>query len=245
MTRPRLIAQNLNASDPAVAAALAAGDAGWLRAAVRRIEATGVVAIDLNAGTFGPNEASLLGWMVEQVEPMTGLSLSIDSADPAVLAEVGRGARRPVLLNSLALDAEWSEGLEQLLVDGACDVVLSLRRGAGLPEGAADRLAWAEEGVARLEGKGVDPDRIFVDAIALPWGDDFEAGRGMLDFVEEWHRRGTGAGSLVGLGNLGHGNVDAVRINREWLTRLRNAGLAAALVDAFEPGLHDPARQEH
>jgi hypothetical protein len=168
---------------------------------------------------------------------VTSLQLSVDSGDPAVLCFAAAGARRPVLLNSLPLDAGWSEALEALLVDGECEVVLSLRRGSTLPAGRDDRLAWAEEGLARLEAKGVDPGRVLVDAIALPWADDFEAGRGMLEFVEAWSRHGQGAGALVGLGNLGYGHADAVRINREWWVRLRSAGIAAALVDAFEPGL--------
>ena len=237
MTAPRLIAQNLNASDPAVSAALAAGDSGWLRSVVRRIEATGVDAIDLNAGTFGTNERNLLGWLAGQVEPLTKLKLSLDSSDPEIIAFAGLGARRPIIFNSLALDTPWSEPLSRLLLEREPEVVLSLRRGAELPHSMATRLAWAEEGVARLAEKGVDPGRVLVDAIALPWGDDFDAGRGMIEFVEEWSRRAIGAGSLVGLGNLGHGHPDAVRINREWWSRLRSAGIAAALVDAFEPGL--------
>lgn len=237
MTRPRLIAQNLNASDPAVASAIAAGDSAWLRSVVRRIEAAGLDAIDLNAGTFGADEPELLRWMVAQVEPMTSLQISVDSGEPTVLAFAAGGTRRPVLLNSLALDAEWSAELAALLVEGDCEVVLSLRRQSSLPTGREDRVAWAEEGLARLEAKGVDPGRVLVDAIALPWGDDFDAGRGMLEFVETWSRRGSSAGALVGLGNLGHGHADAVRINREWWSRLRNAGIAAALMDAFEPGL--------
>jgi hypothetical protein len=240
VTGPRLIAQNLNASDPAVAAALSAGDSAWLRSVVRRLESTGVDAIDLNAGTFDTHERDLLGWLVGQVEPLTPLTLSIDSADPEIVATVGLAARRPIIFNSLALDTPWSDSIARLVLERNCEVVLSLRRGAELPEGGSARLAWAEEGVARLAANGVDPDRILVDAIALPWGDDFEAGRGMIDFVEEWSRRGSSAGSLVGLGNLGYGRSDAVRINREWLSRLRAAGLAAALVDAFEPGLCKP-----
>lgn len=237
MKAPRLIAQNLNSSDPAVAAAISAGDGGWLRGVVRRMEAAGLDAVDLNAGVFGAQESDLLGWMVQEVDPMTSLTLSIDSASADVLVAVAALARRPVILNSLPLDVRWSDQLDQLLVSGECEVVLSLRRGQRLPTGVDDRLAWAEEGVARLAARGVARERILVDAIALPWGDDFAAGRGMLEFVAEWSRRASSAGALVGLGNLGHGRPDAVRINREWWALLRDAGIAAALVDAFEPGL--------
>lgn len=237
MTGPRLIAQNLNASDAAVAAAIAAGDGPWIRAVVRRIEDAGLDAIDLNAGTFGDGEETLLRWLLEQVEPLARLTLSLDSVRPEVLGAVARRAGRPVILNSLALDTPWSDDFTALLVDGDCEAILSLRRGHELPASGEERWAWATEGLARLEAKGVDPDRVLVDAIALPWGDDVEAGRGMLDFVERWSSGGTGAGALVGLGNLGYGQPEAVRINREWFARLRNAGLAAALVDAFEPGL--------
>lgn len=244
MTRPLLIAQNLNASDLAVAAALAAGDASWLRGCARRIAATGVDLIDCNAGTFGADEAQLLEWMAGQVEAMTSLPLSLDSAAPKVLSVVAAHRRRPCLLNSLPLDFEWSAALESRLTGTANTVVLALRRGRELPEDAGTRRRWAEAGLARLTGYGVQERQVYLDAIALPWGDAVDAGRPMLDFVSGWAASGTGAGTLVGLGNLGYGHRDLVRIHQEWMVRLCDAGISAVLLDAFEPGLrsHLPPR---
>ena len=237
MSRIRLVAQNLNASDPAVRACLSAGDADWLRRTARRIATTGVDLVDCNAGTFGRDEAALLGWMAEQVAPLVGRPLSLDSADPEVLVAVASTRRGPLLLNSLPVDFDASPELRAVLADPEREVVLSLRRASGLPPDAATRRAWALEGLGRLEAMGVDPSRVLVDAIALPFGDDVDAGRVVLDFVEDWARSGNRAGTLVGLGNFGHGHPEAVRIHREWLVRLRDAGIDAALVDAFEPGL--------
>ncbi len=237
MSRPLLIAQNLNSSDPAVGAALAAGDAAWLRECARRLESTGVDFIDCNAGTLGQSEADVLRWLVQIIEPMVRTPLSLDSADVQALVGAAEHGGRPVLLNSLALDFVWSSSLAAILVGTANRVVLSLRRGHDLPPDAVTRWDWAGAGVSRLVDLGVPEESIFVDAIALPWGDDLESGRGMLDFIERWSAAGSGAGTLVGLGNIGHGHREAVRIHREWMGRLVNVGLSAALVDAFEPGL--------
>lgn len=237
MTRPLLIAQNLNSSDPAVAAALAAGDATWLRECARRIESTGVDFIDCNAGVLGEAEADVLNWMVQILEPMLRTPLSLDSADPAVLVGAAEHSNRPVLVNSLPVDFEWSPGLAAILAGTRNRVVLSLRRGRSLPPDADTRWSWAEECVRRLIELGVAEENILVDAIALPWGDDLESGRGMIDFVERWSGSKRTSGTLVGLGNIGYGHPEAVRIHQEWLDRLVNVGLSAALIDAFEPGL--------
>jgi len=235
VTRPWLIAQNLNSSDPGVAAALSAGDGSWLRGCARRIEEAGLDCIDCNAGTLGSAEAQVLGWMVEQIAPMVKIPLALDSPRPEVLVEVARRSRRPVLLNSLALDTSWSPELDELLVGTANSAVLSLRRDGELPTDAGTRRAWASAGVEALTATGVEESQIFVDAIALPWGDDVEAGRGMLEFVETW----TSTRTLVGLGNIGYGNPEAVRIHREWMGRLCDVGISAAIMDAFEPGLRE------
>lgn len=237
MSRPLLIAQNLNASDPAVRAALAGGDAAWLRSCARRIEATGVDLIDCNAGTLGDAEESLLAWMVDQVVAMVGTGVAIDSARIDVLEAVGSRLRRPFLLNSLPVDFEPTEGLRRLLRRPEVSVVLSLRRSDGLPADASERMDLARDGLARLAAAGVPAHRVWIDAIALPVARDPRAASSMLDFVRAWASRGSDAGTLVGLGNLGHGRPDAVRIHREWMGLLRDAGIGAVLLDAFEPGL--------
>ena len=237
MSCPLLIAQNLNSSDPAVAAALAAGDAAWLRETARRLESTGVDFVDCNAGVFGRDEADLLRWMVQTIEPMLRTQLSLDSADPTALVGAAEHCCRPVLLNSLAVDFVWSPDLASTLVGTANRVVLSLRKGREPAADGATRWSWAHDGVGRLVDLGVAEECVLVDAIALPWGDDLRAGSAMLDFIERWSGAGFRAGTLVGLGNIGYGHGEAVRIHREWLARLVNVGLSAALVDAFEPGL--------
>jgi cobalamin-dependent methionine synthase I len=245
LTRPLLIAQNLNSSDPAVHAALAAGDAAWVRQCARRIESSGVDLIDCNAGTFGPSEVSILEWMVEQVAAMVRLPLSIDSAETSVLEAVASRLTRPILLNSLPVDFEPSPGLRRLLSQARCQAVLSLRRAGELPPDSRTRIEWAREGLRRIEAAGGDASRVLVDAIALPFGDDVEAGQPLLEFVRSWAHSGEPAGTLVGLGNIGYGHPDAVRIQREWMRRLRNAGISAALVDAFEPGLLSDLSPDH
>jgi cobalamin-dependent methionine synthase I len=235
--RPLLIAQNLNSSDPAVAAAIAAGDAVWIRDVARRIEATGVDYIDCNAGIWPDRERALLGWMADVLEPYVGARLSLDSASAEVLVEVSRHRARPVLLNSVDLEVRPEGAVLRSLAGTQNAVVISLRHGSLLPATADERKHWSLAALDAWLEAGLGPSQIFVDAIALPWGDDTIAGRPMLDFVADLAKSHPEIRSLVGLSNIGHGHPDAVRIHREWWARLRDVGIGAVILDAFEEGL--------
>ncbi len=226
-----VIADPLTTTDAEVGGAVASGDRRWLEVRARALAAAGADAIDVNASSMGSAEADVLLWMAEVVEAVTDLPLSLDGPDPAALLRCARGRRAPVVLNSWPADAVFDETLVDVLQRPGSRLVVQLRHGRTLPAGAEDRRAWAEDAVERFARAGLDPSSLLIDAVALPWGTDVAAGRGLLEFVAAWAHDHPEIPTLVGLGNVGHGAADPAEARRTWLELLAAAGLGAVLLD--------------
>ena len=230
-----VIAENLNASDPVVHAALAAGDRRWIEERARALVARGCDAIDVNAGTFGRSESDVLVWLAEVVEAVAELPLAIDSADASIVARAGLHRRQPPILNSIDVDSFVGADVPAAFEREGARLVVQLRRATTLPRTLDDRLLWTDAVLAAAAVRSIDVDRLLLDAVMLPWGDDLEAGRDLLDFVAEAHRRWPDLRTLVGLSNVSYGHSDAPRLHALWLDRLAHDGLGAALFDVLDP----------
>lgn len=228
------IGHSLHASDPNVRRAMESGDRDWIAALARRQILAGVDLIDLNASAFEDHEEEILLWCVELLEPLLDRSLMIDSAIPRVLVDVGSRCVKAPWLNSFELSAAWPSELAPLLARGARWIV-QLRDGSRIPEDADDRLELCERALERSAANSLPTP--WIDAVALPWGEDLEAGRGLLDFLEQARRRWPELRTLVGLSNISYGYRDRARLHRLWLHELRRRDLGGALLDAFDPAL--------
>ena len=232
-----VLADNLTTTDPAVFGAVTAGDRRWLENQVRRLIATGVDGLDVNASSLGVGEAQVLDWMVEVIEAVADVPLALDSPNRHVVLDTARGRRRAPVLNSWPLDAAIDDTLLERLARSGTRLVVQLREGSRLPVGSDDRRRWADAALERFDRAGVDRTALLIDAVALPWGDDLEAGRGLLRFLAAFTHDHPDVPALVGLGNLGHGTADPVGMQARWLPILLEAGLGAVLLDPLQPRL--------
>jgi 5-methyltetrahydrofolate--homocysteine methyltransferase len=241
-----LIGETLNASAATVHQALAAGDRAWVEACARRQAVAGMDALDCCAAALGGGEASVLEWLAEIAEPAGDLPLCLDSPDPTILARVGRHRRHPPILNSLPVEGDWPEEALELVRRRGARVVLQLRRGRQVPTDLQERLRWAEMAVERAVRAGVEPERVLLDGVLLPWRKDLAAGRGLLDFVAEAGRRWPAIPTLVGLSNVSWGvrsREERRALHARWLGELEARGLGACLLDPFDAALVRWARE--
>lgn len=232
-----VIADTLTTTDPTVAGAVTGGDRRWLELHARRLVESGAAAIDLNASNLDHLEPDVLGWMAEVVEAVVDVPLAIDGPRLDVVAGVASGRRRPPILNSWSLDAPITEALLAAVARPGVRLVVQLRDGARLPSDARERRHLTERARRRWEEHGIGPERLLFDGVALPWGDDMEAGRGLLAFVAGMTADEPECTTLVGLGNVGHGHREPLDAQRRWLEVLAAAGLGAVLLDPTRPAL--------
>jgi len=232
-----VIADTLTTTDMAVAGAVSGGDRSWLEARARALAEAGADALDLNASSLDAAEEAVLLWMAEIVEAAVDLPLSLDSPELEIVCRAAERRRSAPILNSWSLDRPIDDALLGSLERDGSRVVVQLRDGDRLPADAADRHRWAEGSRKAWEEHGIGADRLLFDAVALPWGTDLEAGRGLLEFVASTTAGQPECVTLVGLGNVGYGHPSPVEAQRRWLEVLVEAGLGAVLLDPIQPAL--------
>jgi 5-methyltetrahydrofolate corrinoid/iron sulfur protein methyltransferase len=170
---------------------VAARYVAWM--AQRQI-AGGADYLDLNVDEISPDMEGRLDamkWLVAAVGPVSGVPLSIDSSDAAVL-EAGIEAIDPAwaggatpMINSAS--TERPEILEVVKQHGT-PVVLSCT-GAAMPSGTQDRVERAEEIVRMALDLGLAEESLHVDPLVIPIGVDPMAGQAYLDAVSTIRER--------------------------------------------------------
>lgn len=243
--RVRVVAQNLHSASRGVARALHDRDQAWLRKLTRELDLLSIDALDVGVG--GPDcamsrEAEVLAWFVDLVGAESSLELFLDSARISVLTEVAGRSARPCSFNSIRDVENLTEKQLEVLRASTGTVVVQLAPGGRLPEGLDDRLRWAERSLEIAAGRGLVGERIWIDPVCLPWGDDVEAGRGLLEFLESAGARWPEHRCILGLSNVGWGHADRRRLHRQWLARFLDRGLGAVILDAFDEDLRTALR---
>ena len=228
----------LSGSDPQVVAAVASGDRSWIEALARRQLGAGADLLDCGAAGLGDDEESALGWMLEVVEACTDRPVCIDSADPELLARLARGRRHPPWLNSLELGIPWPGPIVDLVESGS-SIVVQLRQGAKIPQGAEDRRRLFAQ--ARARTAALPSDRVWFDAVVLPWGEDLDAGDGLFQFLDGLSADER-ARVVLGLGNVSFGHARRGELHRRWYREFVARGVGGLLLDPFDPALRESSR---
>ena len=134
-----IIAEKINGTRKTVGAAILARDTAFVQDLAVRQAAAGATWIDVNAGTSPDREADDLAWLVETVQAVTDVPLSIDSSNPrAIEAALGRVARTP-LVNSISGERSRLEGVLPLVAAAGSPVVALALDDHGIPAGVEDR----------------------------------------------------------------------------------------------------------
>ncbi|MCC6197402.1 MAG: dihydropteroate synthase [Burkholderiales bacterium] len=233
-----IVAERINASRKAIRAALEVLDAGFIQEEARAQDAAGAHYIDVNGGTFPGREAELLGWLVDTVQAVTDKPLCLDSPDPAALAAALSRIRtgRP-MINSINLEPERFERILPMAIEHRTKLV-ALCQGEGVPAATAgQKIALADELIARLTGAGVALDDIYVDPLVFPLGTDSQSARATVDAIGAIMERHPGVHTICGLTNVSHGLPARKLINRTFLVTAMSRGMDAAIVDPTDAQL--------
>ncbi len=138
-----LIAENLNSSLPFVEKALSEWDEATLIDLVKKLDESPADYLDLNAGTFLDQEASVLSRLIHLVRQHTQKPLVLDSPDPLVLSSVCRLAGEGLLLNSITLEPTRFSLMLELAHETSAGLIALLMHEDRMPQGVDERLQIA------------------------------------------------------------------------------------------------------
>jgi 5-methyltetrahydrofolate--homocysteine methyltransferase len=233
-----IIAERINASRKTIAQAIAAGDRAFIQAEAKAQTEAGAHYIDVNAGTFVGEEAEKLRWIVEAVQEVTDLPLSIDSPDPAVIRAMMPLVKKPPMINSITLEGSRIEGILPLVLEYKSRIIALCQDEREMAETAGAKVALAEQLVERLTSAGVPLDDIHIDPLVYPLSTNPKSAQATLEAIGEIMKRFPGVHTVCGLTNVSYGLPARKLINRAFLAAAIAQGLDSAIIDPTDKQLY-------
>ncbi|MHB8769952.1 MAG: dihydropteroate synthase [Syntrophales bacterium] len=233
-----IIAERINASRKQIAQAISAGDRPFIQEEARTQAEAGADYIDVNAGTFIGEETEKLSWIVEAVQEVTDLPLSIDSPDAEVIKAVLPLTKRPPLINSITLESSRIEGILPLVVAHKTKVIALCQSEQGSADTAERKVSLAGQLVETLTGAGVALDDIYIDPLVFPLSTDPQSANATLDAIGEIMRQFPGVHTICGLTNVSFGLPARKLVNRAFLAAAITRGLDSAIIDPTDKLLY-------
>jgi 5-methyltetrahydrofolate--homocysteine methyltransferase len=233
-----IIAERINASRKAIAQAISAGDRAFIQAEAVAQAQAGADYIDVNSGTFVGEEADKLKWIVEAVQEVTELPLSIDSPDAEVIKAVMPLLKKTPFINSITLEPSRIEGILPIVVARKTKVIALCQSEQGSAETTERKVALAEQLVEKLTGAGVPLDDIYIDPLVFPLSTNPQSASATLNAIGEIMKEFPGAHTVCGLTNVSYGLPARKLVNRAFLAAAITKGLDSAIIDPTDKLLY-------
>lgn len=238
-----IISDNLNMAHQQVARAVEARDAGSIRELAHKVTEAGADVIDLNIGALSGDAVAVMAWLVEQVQAVSDLQLSLDSRSvDAMIAGARAAAKRPIV-NAYTIQSSRPEDVTATLIPFAAaedlEIILPAMGGSGPSPDADLRASRAQELVETAVAAGVSPDRIYVDPVVvhLGGGDGQQHAAAVMDTMRLLTTIfDPPIKTLAGVEYVSQGAPQQLRsaLNRTYLAMLSALGLSAAIVDVMD-----------
>ena len=204
-----------------------------LREAIAQVEA-GAQILDVNAGIPLTDEPAILARVIQLVQSVTAVPLSIDSSVAAALERGLSVYQGKALVNSVTAEEERLELILPLVKRYGAAVVGLAHDESGISDDPAVRLAAARKIVQRAQDHGIPAADVLIDPLVMPIGANGLAGRQTLDILRRC-RDELGVNSCCGASNISFGLPNRVTLNAAFLAMAVGAGLTSAITNPLEP----------
>jgi len=232
-----IVGERINSSRKRIAQAIEARDIEYIQNEVRIQSEAGAHYIDVNAGAFAGDESDYLRWMVEAVQEITDLPLSIDSPDPAVIEKVLPVVNKPPMINSVTLEPTRLEGILPLAAKRGAKLIGLCQSEQMMAETADDKVRLAGQLVERVVLAGVPLGHLYIDPLVYPLATHPRAAMASLEAIKRIMEEFAGLHTICGLTNVSYGLPERKLINRTFLVAAISRGLDAAILDPTDAAL--------
>lgn len=239
-----LIGENINIMSNTIGPALKERNPKPVQELARAETEAGVDYLDLNIGPARKAGDELITWLVETVQEVTNLPLSLDTTNPVAMEAGLKVAKSKALINSIA-PARFEEELP-LVKKYNADMIGLLWGLEGMPRDANERALTAVDLVYKANEMGILNENIWIDPIASPVSVEINQVKSCVEFMSMLGDIAPGCKSTVGLSNISNGTPTHLRpyLNQTYLIMLMRYGLYSAIVDSFDAELIKIARGE-
>jgi 5-methyltetrahydrofolate corrinoid/iron sulfur protein methyltransferase len=237
-----IIGENIHVIAKDVSVAIRERNAKVIQGLAREQTQTGAHYIDLNVGPMKKDTEETMKWLVNCVQDVTDLPLSIDTMNPVAMEAGLKFCKKRPLLNSASGKSDSKAQMLPLAKRYNCDVVISVMTDKGMPPEVESKIESIMETVSHANELGIPNEDIWVDPIILPVstaGEGQKIAVGNLEFIKILQDVLPGVKSTVGLSNVSNGVPAHLRpvLNRTYLVMLGRNGLYSAIADPLDEEL--------
>ncbi len=213
-------------------------DKAFIQDLAKRQADTGATYLDLNIGPQKKLGAEIMPWMVETVQEVTDLPLSLDTTNPVAIEAGIKVCKKTPIINSTDCTPERLDALMPMAAEHKCGIIaLTLAKG-GLPTSADARVELAAECIfPKAEELGVPSESIFLDPLVLTVNGNQDQAQETINAVRFFKQMTDPAPrTTCGLSNVSNTcpNENRSLLNRVFLVMMMGAGLDSAIIDTMD-----------
>ena len=241
-----LIGESINVMSKTLGAAMKERNPEPIQQMARVEAEAGADYLDLNIGPARRGGDELMTWMVNTVQEVSDLPLSLDTTNLEAMEAGLKACKGVTLINSISLQpARLEQGLP-LAQKYDADLIGLLWGVEGMPRDANERCMLAVDFIYKANEVGIPNEKIWIDPIASPVSVEINQVKACVEFMSMLSEIAPGCKSTVGLSNISNGAPVHLRpyLNRTYLIMLMRYGLYSAIVDAFDAEVKKIARGE-
>jgi 5-methyltetrahydrofolate corrinoid/iron sulfur protein methyltransferase len=233
-----IIGENIQILSAPVKAAIADRDKKVIQdLAVKQVEA-GAGIVDLNIGPQKRHGHEVMPWIVDAVQEVVDVPLSLDTTNLAAMEEGLKVCKQPAMLNSASADPERCDSVMQLAARYDARVIALTMGVDGIPTTADGRAGIAMETLLpAAEAAGLPIQNVYLDPLVLAVNCNQDVAMESVESVRMFKMMADPAPmTVVGLSNISNGALPDVRplINRVMMVMVMGAGLDSAIADPLD-----------
>lgn len=160
-----IIGEKINGSIPIVGEAIERRDSEFIKNRARIQAEAGATYIDCCASVGEDIEADIMRWMIDCIQDVTDLPISVDSPSADILLETYTHCKRPGIINSISMEGDKADKIFREVADSEWQIICLLSDDTGIPRTAADRLRVFDNIIAKAKEYGIRPERLHIDPL--------------------------------------------------------------------------------
>ena len=209
-----IIGENIQILSPSVKQAIEERDAGFIQDLARRQVEAGAGVVDLNIGPQKKHGAEVMPWIVDAVQQVTDVTLSLDTTNLAAMEAGLQVCKRPAMLNSASADPARLDSVMQLAARYGARVIALTMGLDGIPTTTDGRAGIAMESLLpAAEAAGLPAGDVFLDPLVLTVTCNQDVAGVAIEAIRMFKMLSDPAPmTTVGLSNVSNGCPDAVRL---------------------------------
>jgi cobalamin-dependent methionine synthase I len=230
----KIIGEKINGTRKRVAQAIAERDAEFIKDLASKQAKAGSTWLDVNAGTDPDHEPGDLVWLIENIQSVVEIPLSLDSPSSQTLKIAIQAVNKTPLINSINGDPAKLTGILPLVAEHGCPVIALAMDENIIPETSQKRLEAVRKIMVQTRALGIPDDHIYVDPLAMAISTNTQSVLIVSETMGAVRQEFPEVHFTLGLSNVSFGLPARAVINRTFLTLAMQAGLDCAILDPLD-----------